>query len=398
MAIVDYMEKLPGRAEKKQTHAKGGYFLTPSGFQVETYGSDKRKNKGSRSQTILFTGEALNQISEVLEELKGAPKSKNKPVNQKQTNSLNLILYGPPGTGKTYKTKELAVDIASGDKIQDREILNIEYEKLRAEGNISFVTFHQSYSYEEFVEGIKPDIDSTEQVTNESGETSSDIVYVIKDGVFKNLCAEAQKRPKENFVLIIDEINRGNISKILGELITLLEEDKRLGNEEALKATLPYSGESFGVPNNLYIIGTMNTADRSIAFLDTALRRRFEFIEMMPDSKVLDRMNNGFTDFKLGDLLSSINAGICKHLDRDHQIGHSYFMNVSNLDQLSTTFRNKICPLLEEYFHDRRESIYEVLNKNAFFKNNDGSWQWADKDAFKKKQHYLDVFSNNKDK
>lgn len=169
------------------------------------------------------------------------------------------------------------------------------------------------------------------------------------------------------YILIIDEINRGNISKILGELITLLEPSKRKGESEALEVTLPYSQEPFSVPNNLYIIGTMNTADRSIALLDTALRRRFEFIEMMPDSSVLE--NESCDGVDLCRLLDSINKRISFLLDREHQIGHSYLLNVGSLENLRAAFSKKILPLLQEYFYDDYAKINAVLNNNEMIKS-----------------------------
>lgn len=141
------------------------------------------------------------------------------------------------------------------------------------------------------------------------------------------------------YILIIDEINRGNISKILGELITLIEPGKRIGASEELRVSLPYSNESFGVPKNLYIIGTMNTADRSIALLDTALRRRFEFIELMPDSS---KINNDYKDVNLLKLLDSINNRIEFLLDREHTIGHAFFIDVKNLEDLKNIFAKKL--------------------------------------------------------
>ena len=447
----------------------------------------------------------------------------NKPLNQ--------ILYGPPGTGKTFETKALAVDIITGEYIRDRAQLNIRYESLVKGRQIEFVTFHQSYGYEDFVEGIKPKLDKrteggvqyeikkgilrqicdrcnplgaikqqeyenvkvwsirladsngsfdwTEKCFNDeepriivgennesiirsikkgdivvvpaidtSGEESSRLFYglgrVIDDkpteydndwlyrnvewiwndvnpNNYKNISDVWSKRldrnavyelenidkegllelvnfhntinSHKNFVLIIDEINRGNISKILGELITLLEDDKRLGNDEALEVTLPYSVDRFSIPNNLYIIGTMNTADRSIAFLDTALRRRFDFREMMPDSKTLKgRIIEGVN---LQQLLDTINFKIREELDRDHQIGHSYLLKIKDTSDLARAFRNKICPLLDEYFHDRREKINDILNSSGLITNTDkDSWAWANYKVFKEPANYIKIYED----
>ena len=175
--------------------------------------------------------------------------------------------------------------------------------------------------------------------------------------------AETVSDKKQNFVLIIDEINRGNIAKIFGELITLIEDSKRTGMDDVASVTLPYSKEEFGVPDNLYIIGTMNTADRSIALLDTALRRRFHFVEMMPDPELVPKDVGGVDCQKL---LEAMNKRIRFLLDREHQIGHTYFMKIKDMDSLASTFQNQIMPLLQEYFYDNWEKIRMVLNKNDF--------------------------------
>lgn len=177
---------------------------------------------------------------------------------------------------------------------------------------------------------------------------------------------------KQNYVLIIDEINRGNIARIFGELITLIEPSKRIGSkEDETTVTLPYSKEEFGVPDNLYIIGTMNTADRSIALLDTALRRRFEFIEMMPDSKH-DSISTDIEGVNCQKLLAAMNERIHFLLDREHQIGHTYFIGVKRItgrDSLEATFKTKIIPLLQEYFYDDWKKIDLVLNGNGFIED-----------------------------
>lgn len=378
---------------------------------------------------------------------------------------LNQILYGPPGTGKTYHTIDKALEIISKvEKIElpdennrvDRKKLFNEYVK---NGQIVFTTFHQSYGYEEFVEGIKPRMDK---------ENSKEIEYEIKDGIFKELCEKAlenrdsiknfnfyidklkekvkiddnnpekyfelpntkyfiqyrngrtfrikfdgmsknhkdypvsidnieklyktsiadeiynsayvkailnylksqgledykEKDEKTNspYIIIIDEINRGNVSKIFGELITLIEPSKRIGELEELRVILPYSKKEFGVPKNVYIIGTMNTADRSITSLDTALRRRFEFIEMMPDVSKLSMDCEGIN---LQELLKAINTRIEYLLDREKTIGHAFFVSVENLEDLKKVFQNKIIPLLQEYFYNDYALINEVLNDNG---------------------------------
>ena len=380
----------------------------------------------------------LEEKSELAEELEALfNQTERGEISMKeQKQPLNQILYGPPGTGKTRNTVIYAVSII--DEKDVKEVLeeaknNYEdvykrFKKYRDEGRIEFITFHQSYSYEEFVEGIKPDV----------GDDGDEITYNPKPGIFKEICTKAGtkgnfeecyqhfiddiseedlfklKTPtkkqdfavsvrqngslklytgpdlqkvgsltkeklrntynnilpnyhksyymgvveelkkkynlsqngsekEKQYVLIIDEINRGNISKIFGELITLIEEDKR----EKWTARLPYSKETFTVPKNLWIIGTMNTADRSIATIDIALRRRFRFVEMMPDSSLLKDVE----DINLKELMDNLNKRITVLIDRDHQIGHAYFMNIDTLDKLKDAWFNKILPLLNEYFY-----------------------------------------------
>jgi len=254
------------------------------------------------------------------------------PLPEVLAKTMNVVYYGPPGTGKTYSMLKLEEN----------------YDK------VVKVTFHQSYAYEEFIEGI----------TAETTEVGT-IVYRVKNGVFKELCKEAETDPDKRFAIFIDEINRGNISKIFGELISLIEPSKRLGAKDEMTVRLPYSGDEFGVPANLDIIGTMNTADRSIALLDTALRRRFRFVEMMPEYSKLSTNVDGIDLVKM---LETINRRIEVLYDRDHTIGHTYLLGVENFEALKEAMRDRIVPLLQEYFYDDWAKIDLVFNGNGFVK------------------------------
>ena len=437
----------------------------------------------------------------------------------------NTILYGPPGTGKTYNTVMYAVAIIENKKLEEikkenyTEVID-RYNKYKEDGLIEFTTFHQSYGYEEFIEGIKPVIHSDE-------EDETDIQYEVVPGLFKKFCDIAGKpilrkekcdiginesptiwkislggsgenstrtecmknehirigydeygreitnlfkgaagrhilnyfindmsigdivmscydcntvdaigvvtgeyewhdeypeykrlrkvnwivkgikeniikinngsrlsnptvyklrmdlsdvmeiiekyskntieveEKKKNHVFIIDEINRGNISKIFGELITLIEPTKRIGQTEGQKVRLPYSQKLFGVPNNVYLIGTMNTADRSIATIDTALRRRFNFKEMLPDEEVLDGIYVEYVSIK--DIFIKMNKRITVLFDREHTLGHAYFLPLKDaptIETLANIFENSIIPLLQEYFYEDYEKIRMVLGHN----------------------------------
>ena len=269
---------------------------------------------------------------------------------------LNIIIYGAPGTGKTYSTAEYAVAIIEkqidnlpkianslkkGDN--ERKSLMDTYNSYIKQGRIVFATFHQNYSYEDFVQGLRPDTKS---------ETMS---FKPVDGVFKVIADEAIKHEDDNYVLIIDEINRANISKVFGELITLIEEDKRWGEINQLSVTLP-SGDPFAVPNNLYIVGTMNSADKSISLIDTALRRRFSFVEQKPNVSLVE-------DSTLNKVMTKINELLAQKPECiDLLVGHSYFMHKKEKD-LSEIMNNNIIPLLYEYFYDQHSRVLDFLKE-----------------------------------
>lgn len=280
-------------------------------------------------------------------------------------------LFDKTENSEWYLT-ETGIKFVEENLSEQLEFLNAKNSSRKIEDFYKFITFHQSYSYEEFVEGIKPSINNDED--------NATISYEYNRGIFKEICQQANSDPENNYLLIIDEINRGNISKIFGELITLIESDKRvipngerifentkIQNEE-LVVTLPYTKSKFAVPSNLYILGTMNTSDRSIASIDIALRRRFKFVEMMPrPEKLVDKNKQPLmvSDINLQNLLKIINERISYILDRDHQIGHSYFMNWKNYDM--TTLKNvwfdEIMPLLNEYFYADWDKLQAILGK-----------------------------------
>ena len=439
--VLNQQQTIFSAIEKELNRSQKSSFLESNKKELEkmAFDADFRKEVLDQLKTITITDEPM----------KNTDKTPAIPLNQ--------ILFGAPGTGKTYHTKKMAVEIINGKKERTREEINEEYEKLIEAGQIVFTTFHQSLSYEDFIEGIKPET------------IDGNVTYEVKDGIFKSICKNAfskeitsdnfevvyqklldeidnsvdnklvletlvhakeftiYKNSKNNIrfhsntekayeavikkevlehylktgealdwapytksvanyiiekynyiqneaiepkkhVLIIDEINRGNVSAIFGELITLLEEDKRKGNPEHTEVKLPYSGDKFSVPNNVYIIGTMNTADRSVEALDTALRRRFSFVEMQSDPNELSKGENvKYKDVDLSKLLETINKRIEVLIDKDHQIGHSYFIGIQNIDDLKRTFKDKIIPLLEEYFYGDFGKIGLVLG-GAFIK------------------------------
>lgn len=334
---------------------------------------------GKRWRTIRWRDQTIN--SEELAEIQGEPveplddealpeavsallfpaKDPATPDKLMKAKPTNLILFGPPGTGKTYVTAQHAVSICQGRPLAQlaaedyRDQLMADYRKLSAAGNIAFVTFHQTYDYTDFVEGIRPKV------------TEGRMTYELEPGALRRLATLAtdEQRQGEQFVLIIDEINRGNVSKILGELITLIESDKRLKAKNELKVTLPISGDTFGLPLNLHLIGTMNTADRSIALIDTALRRRFDFIAMDPKPEVLDSPTY-VGDVQPSDFLRALNtklAGVFR--DREHAIGHAWFMpggeKPSTQEQVLKAFKEKVVPTLTEWLWDDPEKLSEIL-------------------------------------
>ena len=278
----------------------------------------------------------------------------------KQTRDLllkkkNVILQGAPGTGKTYNTRRIAVavaDLTEQDKLDDwtSEKINQKYDELcNEDSRIAFVTFHQSMDYENFVRGIKPVI------------VNGGVKYEVVDGIFLQMCQRAKENPDKNHVLIIDEINRGNISRIFGELITLIEGDKRLGENNALQVCLPYrrdnETELFGVPSNLYILGTMNTTDRSVGAVDYALRRRFSFVTIEARRDVIENNCEVSAKDKALELFDAIKVFLEAKDTRadmdikDLMVGHSYFL-VEKVEDLKENFEYEIKPLLIEYQKD----------------------------------------------
>ena len=279
--------------------------------------------------------------------------------DDEEKNTYSLSIFGEKLINQIIQNWEIKYPEIFGE--------SLKYEDAILHGWIKFITFHQSYSYEEFIEGIRPKLNSNE------------LAYSLEKGIFKEISDNAKNYPDQNYVIIIDEINRGNISKIFGELITLIEPSKRLlqdNNEHPKQVTLPYSKKLFGVPKNLYILGTMNTADKSIAVIDSALRRRFEFVEMLPDSTILTEEKVKVEGIEIEKLLDTINQRIEFLIDKEHVIGHSYFLKDSfkknpTIANLAIIFKNEIIPLLQEYFYGDFEKIELVLGDNREWKSED---------------------------
>ena len=266
-----------------------------------------------------------------------------------------VILYGPPGTGKTYWAEQTARDLAAISGLGKRYEALDEAEKRvicgddHSTGMMRFCCFHPAYGYEDFLEGYRPET------------VEGQVSFILRDGVFKKLCKDAEKNPGKNYYLIIDEINRGDIPRIFGELLTILEKDKR-----TKRMILPVSQENFSVPENVFLIGTMNTADRSISLLDAALRRRFGFLEMMPDGSVLK--DTSIAGIPLRAWFDSLNTRIREHVGRDArnlQIGHSYLMHagspIKSVAALKRIIRDDLIPLLEEYCYEDYSTLAVIL-------------------------------------
>jgi len=273
-----------------------------------------------------------------------------------------VILYGPPGTGKTHHAEEAARELAARaffkqswttlESEQQSKLLDVSETGM---GAIETCCFHPAYGYEDFLEGYRPHASS-----------GGALAFMLRDGVFKRLCTRAAARPDGEFFLIIDEINRGDVPRIFGELLTVLEKTRR-----GRSITLPVSGSSFAIPSNVFVIATMNTVDRSIALLDAALRRRFAFVELMPRSDVLG--DTAVRGIGLGAWLESLNGSVKKHLGRDArnlQIGHSYLLEdgkpVRDFRRFREILRDEIVPLLEEHCYDRLDTLEQILGKSLF--------------------------------
>ena len=286
----------------------------------------------------------------------------------------NIILQGAPGTGKTYNTAAIALKTLGVTDIDltDHKAVMKRYDSLLGD-QIFFTTFHQSLDYEDFVEGLKP------HVQTDADGNSIGVTYEPEDGIFKRACNAVQYHATTNkpVVLIIDEINRGNVSKIFGELITLLEPDKRLNGNHPIKVMLPYSkNEVFGIPSSLYIIGTMNTTDRSTGTLDYALRRRFAFITLKSQDSVIKKFYSDTDNEELGTIALGLFEDIKRFIENpkhlcgdmsidDLMVGHSYFMAESE-DELHDKVEYEILPLINEYINDGILNVRNDEKKAAF--------------------------------
>lgn len=332
-------------------------------------------------------------------------------AHQGEEMQLNTIKYGPPGTGKTYSlVNDIKFLFQLNEQEDETEISSIADLKHVLGHQIEFLTFHQSYSYEDFIEGIKAEITETQQVnyavkngifkkisrraflhklisvenSHAVTEIAEKLIQLYAENTDKTLNAISQNEPNgyariilnlinnarntasspdtPKYVLCIDEINRGNLSRIFGELITCIEKTKRHGGGETIPVTLPYSGDLFVVPDNLYIIGTMNTADRSLVKLDNAMRRRFNFQLIKPDASLLETTEDGVN---LENFLNVVNGRIRERLGIDFELGHAYFMGINNRADFEMVIKNNIIPLLNEYFFNNNASVQEILQNTG---------------------------------
>lgn len=465
--LIEKLSNIGIDAKENTTHGKVGIVI---------YLDKSLSNKDIAEMMIKVISNTSSYINDILEGKNLTIDTENKSLNNKNSliknYPLNQILYGPPGTGKTYNTINYSVAIIENETIEnikskyERKELIKKFNEYKLNGQIEFVTFHQNYSYEDFIQGIKPDINNSDSLSFErkngvffsiskkaldnkisssfsNSETIKrpfEIVFMelikpltennepieikMKQSNYKiieisdrSIYFEKQsggsshtlslktlekmynsekndivigglqpyynplleillekskkdsyiKEEEKNYVLIIDEINRANISRVFGELITLIEEDKRWGNENQMEVTLP-SGDTFTVPSNLYIIGTMNTADKSIALLDIALRRRFKFISMYPDYSLIE-------DIKLQNILKTINKEIKEIKGTDFMIGHSFFINKTEND-LKDIIEKDLIPLLSEYFNNKVDKVINLFKKaNIEIKEDENTFQ-----------------------
>ena len=299
-------------------------------------------------------------------------------VNTVLQRKRQVILFGPPGTGKTYWAERAVEELAARSwfGIDGAQLDRAKRDELRSAGAVELCSFHPAYGYEDFLEGYRP------------AEKGGALVFVLRDGIFKTLCVRAQNNPGRQYFLIIDEINRGDIPRIFGELLTVLEREKR-----GKSITLPLSGAAFAVPDNVYVVGTMNTADRSIALLDAALRRRFGFVELLPDSSTLAGVS--VAGLPLGPWLDELNRRVVQHVGRDArhlQIGHSYLLPsgvpVRDLPRFVEILRDDIVPLLEEYCYEDFEALERILGSAIVLR----AKQRIDTDLFEPERH-LDLIN-----
>lgn len=327
--------------------------------------NNKYKVPNLQHQKIIKTFAATKESKKIKATLWFQMQSHTSESSENVNNSTKHppYLFDKTENSEWYLT-ETGIKFVEENLSEQLEFLNAKNSSRKIEDFYKFITFHQSYSYEEFVEGIKPSINNDED--------NATISYEYNRGIFKEICQQANSDPENNYLLIIDEINRGNISKIFGELITLIESDKRVipngerifentkTQNEELVVILPYTKSKFGVPSNLYILGTMNTSDRSIASIDIALRRRFKFVEMMPKRELVADFGINFAD-----VFENLNTKIKILLDRDHQIGHSYFIKTkyenAGSDELKAIWFSEILPLLNEYFYCDWEKLKLVV-------------------------------------